>query len=293
MTRQRLVTAFVLIPVVIAADLYGPTWLIAILVALIAAVALHEFFALANQAGLPGHAHWTIFCALLLVAAQYFDTSRGAMILVRSFYASLDSSALSFIHGLVLVFFILGTILVTLATDASPGKGLRGIAIDAGAFIFVAWPLSFLVRVHATPRLGPQLLLFVLLLIWTGDSLAYVVGRRFGRHAMAPRTSPKKTWEGAAANLAGSVLVALIFALWLAGPWLYLSGPQLFALAVLANLAGQIGDLAKSIYKRSAGAKDSGTLLPGHGGVLDRIDSLIFAAPVVWYYVSVVVQSYP
>ena len=292
MTRQRLLTAAVLIPVVIGADLYGPTWLIALLVAVVTALALREFFALGAQAGLPGHPRWTIVCGLLLIAAQYIDTNRENIFSALNFEL-LSRPLESLLQGMIFVVFILGVILITLASAGSPKKGLPEVAVSAGALLFVGWPMSFLVRIHAISNLGPQLLLFLLLVIWSGDSLAYVVGRKFGRHPMAPLTSPKKTWEGAVANLAGSVLVALMAALWMRGHWLYIAGPGLFTIAILANIAGQIGDLAESIYKRSAGEKDSGTLLPGHGGVLDRLDSLIFAAPVVWYYVSVVVQSYP
>mgnify|MGYP003881657643 CR=1 FL=1 len=99
--------------------------------------------------------------------------------------------------------------------------------------------------------------------------------------AMAPRISPKKTWEGAAGNVAGSLLVAAIFSRWLDVGLIHL-----LAIALLANVAGQLGDLVESAYKRGAGVKDSGTLLPGHGGMLDRVDALIFAAPVVWAYLS-------
>ena len=285
MTRQRLLTAAILIPIVVGADLYGPTWLIALLVAVVTALALREFFALGAHAGFPGHPRWTIFCGLFLIAAQYIDTNREKMLPSRPIE--------SLLQGMIFVVFILGVILITLAGAASTNKGLPEVAISAGALLFVGWPMSFLVRIHGIANLGPQLLLFLLLVIWSGDSLAYVVGRKFGRHPMAPLTSPKKTWEGAVGNLVGSVLVALLAAFWIQSHGRYIAGPGLFAIAILANIAGQIGDLAESIYKRSAGEKDSGTLLPGHGGVLDRLDSLIFAAPVVWYYVSVVVQSYP
>ena len=121
--------------------------------------------------------------------------------------------------------------------------------------------------------------------------MALYVGRAFGRHKLAPKLSPNKTWEGAAGSLAGSLLVTglLIF---LAGKLagreilvLSFPGPVLhwLLLAVLVNVAAQVGDLAESGLKRSAGVKDSGTLLPGHGGILDRIDALLLAAPVLWY----------
>ena len=98
---------------------------------------------------------------------------------------------------------------------------------------------------------------------------------------MAPLLSPKKTWEGAAGNLIGALLVALLFSY-----WIQTDLTVMLIVAALANIAGQVGDLFESAYKRSAGVKDSGSILPGHGGMLDRIDSLIFAAPVVWCYVG-------
>jgi phosphatidate cytidylyltransferase len=132
---------------------------------------------------------------------------------------------------------------------------------------------------HALGSEGPRLLLFVLVLIWTSDSAAYFAGRALGKHPFAPHLSPKKTWEGAIVGFASCVLVALAFMRWLSVPFVTLLGA-----AAVGNIAGQVGDLLESAYKRSAGVKDSGALLPGHGGMLDRIDALILAIPVVWYY---------
>jgi phosphatidate cytidylyltransferase len=119
--------------------------------------------------------------------------------------------------------------------------------------------------------------LFTLYLIWMGDIFAYFIGRSLGRIPMAPSLSPKKTWEGALGNFFGSLLVALAFAHWMGRDVL-----TMMAIAGAGNIAGQMGDLAESAYKRGAAVKDSSSLLPGHGGMLDRIDSLIFAAPVIW-----------
>jgi phosphatidate cytidylyltransferase len=118
-----------------------------------------------------------------------------------------------------------------------------------------------------------------LVITWVGDSVAYFVGRAIGRHPLAPHLSPKKTWEGSIGSFFGSLIVAVFFTRWLSA-----SLPHLLAMAGCGNIAGQAGDLLESAYKRSAGIKDSGSLLPGHGGVLDRIDALILTIPVVWYY---------
>jgi phosphatidate cytidylyltransferase len=128
--------------------------------------------------------------------------------------------------------------------------------------------------------------------VWAGDTAALYVGRAWGRHKLAPRLSPNKTWEGALGSVAGSLLVTgglLELAHVLATQWnsVWLSYPEeiwyWLVLAVVVNVAAQVGDLAESALKRSVGVKDSGTLLPGHGGVLDRVDALLLAAPVLWY----------
>jgi phosphatidate cytidylyltransferase len=158
------------------------------------------------------------------------------------------------------------------------------MGISAAALVLIALPFSAVVRIHAVPIIGPKLLLFALVLVWAGDTLAYFVGRSFGRIHMAAQLSPKKTWEGAAANLVGSAIVGIAFF-----GWLGMDAFQSVSMACVANVAGQAGDLLKSVYKRAAGVKDSGNLLPGHGGILDRIDALILAVPVVWYYFRFVV----
>jgi phosphatidate cytidylyltransferase len=136
---------------------------------------------------------------------------------------------------------------------------------------------------HGLRQEGPRLLLFALVIIWVGDTVAYFVGRGLGKHPLAPHLSPKKTWEGSVASFAGSLLVGAVFTRWLSAPL-----PHLLAMAGIGNIAGQVADLLESAYKRSAGVKDSGGLLPGHGGILDRIDALILAIPVVWYYWTLV-----
>jgi phosphatidate cytidylyltransferase len=144
-----------------------------------------------------------------------------------------------------------------------------------GAFYtFAPWRFSIDLR-----ALSVHLLFFALALNWAGDSIAYYVGRRFGKHRLAPLVSPKKSWEGAIASVAGSVVFGLLYL------GNVLSGVALWKvalIAVVANVAGQFGDLAESAVKRGAGVKDSGTLLPGHGGMLDRVDSSLFALPMVY-----------
>ena len=158
--------------------------------------------------------------------------------------------------------------------------------------MYIAYPLSLVPRI-LTEDEGTAYLLFLFLCVWCGDIAALYVGKNFGRHKLAPSLSPNKTWEGALASVGASVLFGVgLIAL---GNWTVAHGSsmarlhtreplwQWFLLAVLLNVAAQVGDLIESAVKRGVGVKDSGTLLPGHGGVLDRIDALLLAAPVLWF----------
>jgi len=162
-------------------------------------------------------------------------------------------------------------------SDALP----RTAFLIAGTvYIFGTWRCALPLRAA-----NPNWLMFALLVSWTGDAGAYYVGRKFGRHKMAPRVSPNKSWEGAAASVAVSIL--------LAGGYLVRFVPgvavwQAVALTIVANVAGQVGDLVESAIKRGAAVKDSGDLLPGHGGMLDRVDSSLFAVPVVYAWLRLV-----
>jgi len=279
MTGARILTAAILIPLVVAAVLWTDTWVLAALVAVVMVLCLHEFFRLSAAAGVGGDPRWTTVCALLLVGLQWLDSVHRGVWMRSEFGLLYSPDRTPLPPEIALALFLFGAATLAVTGRAPRKDAIARLGVDGAALLFVALPLSFLVPLHAAQPLGPRLVLFLLVLLWVGDSLAYFTGRAIGRHKMAPELSPGKTWEGAAANLLGSLLVALAAARWIALPALHLG-----AMAVLANLAGQLGDLTESAYKRAAGAKDSGTLLPGHGGMLDRVDSLIFAAPVVWYY---------
>jgi phosphatidate cytidylyltransferase len=166
---------------------------------------------------------------------------------------------------------------LTVNTFSGPVESsLRRFSAVAFGLLYCSVLLGFLVL------LSRQEILVLLSIIWAGDSAAYYGGRALGKHKLAPAISPGKTVEGAIAGMLASVAAGILMGLWL----LEESATNLFMVAILSALAGQVGDLVESAVKRSAGVKDSSALLPGHGGILDRLDSLIFAAPVFHLFFS-------
>jgi phosphatidate cytidylyltransferase len=282
MTWKRVATAAVLIPFVVGLVLFGSTVWVALALALIVALAMSEYFSLGDAIGHRAYRVWTVTCGVLLVYAQWVVTLQASYPL--GWGLALHRLIARFATGLgttqdVFFLFVLGVAGLTLWTKRPLVEALPAAGISSSALLLVAYPLSFAVRLHGWGKEGPRLLLFALVITWAGDTVAYFVGRAIGKHPFAPHLSPKKTWEGAAASFAGSLLVGLAFSRWLSVPL-----PHLLVMAGVGNVAGQAGDLLESAYKRSAGVKDSGALLPGHGGILDRIDALILAIPAVWYY---------
>jgi phosphatidate cytidylyltransferase len=282
MTWKRVATAAVLIPFAVGIVLWGSTALLALVVALVTLLALFEYFALGEAIGHRAYRFWTASCALLLIFVQWFATTWPSDYLTEMELRY--RQAFRFFGGApaipeTLFFFVLGIAVLSLWTKRPMVEALPAAGISCSALLLVAFPLSYTVRLHAVPVQGPQVLLFALVITWVGDSAAYFAGRSIGKHALAPHLSPKKTWEGTVASFVGSLAVAFVFVRFMTVPL-----PHLLAMAAVGNVAGQVGDLLESAYKRSAGIKDSGSLLPGHGGVLDRIDALILAIPVVWYY---------
>lgn len=284
MTLQRVLTALVLIPVVVALVLWAPLPWVAVAFGLVIVLALLEYFTLGQQIGHRGYRLWTCACALGLVYVQFLATRAETFSLAGGLLLERNSTAATLtLFPFLFLVFVLGAAGIVLATRRPLTETLPALGISASGLLFVALPLSFGIPLHGMPRLGPRLLLFALVLVWAGDTAAYFTGRSIGRWKLAPNLSPNKTWEGAAANLIASLIVGAVFARWTGiGLRTMLLG------AALANVTGQVGDLVESAYKRSAGAKDSGGLLPGHGGMLDRIDALVFAVPVVWYYFKLV-----
>jgi phosphatidate cytidylyltransferase len=284
MTWKRVATAAVLIPFVVGLVLWGSTGIVSIAIALVMLLALFEYFALGEAIGHRAYRFWTASCALVLIYVQWLAAAhpgfelelRGNLRLYREING-LGFSRIG-VDGTFFLF-VLGIAAITLFTKRPLVETLPAAGISASGLVLVAFPLTYAVRLHGLGAQGPRLLLFAIVVIWVGDTAAYFVGRSIGKHSLAPHLSPKKTWEGTVASFLGSLIVAAVFARYMTVPL-----PHLLAMAAVGNVAGQVGDLLESAYKRSAGIKDSGSILPGHGGILDRIDALILAIPVVCYY---------
>jgi phosphatidate cytidylyltransferase len=274
----RLLTAAILIPVVVIIVLWTPSAVIAALAALVLLLALDEFFRLAERMAMRGYRFWTMLCALALIYAQWAENSVETRRLGSNVELVRNLAGVTISIEAVLLIFMLGATLIGIFSHQAIAEVLPAIGSSSAALLFVALPFSYIIRFPGIDGYGRQLALFTLCLVWAGDMLAYVVGKFAGRIPLAPALSPQKTWEGAAANLAASLIVAAFFA-----RWMKVETAQLLVIATCGNIAGQLGDLIESAYKRGAGIKDSGTILPGHGGMLDRIDSLILAAPAVWW----------
>jgi phosphatidate cytidylyltransferase len=273
----RLLTAAVLIPVVVALVWWAPATILAGIASVVAILALVEFLNLGERIGLRGFKLWTYLCTVLIFYAQF---SLGR-IETRSFAGGVsmvrDATGGTLSVEAALLIFLFGCVILGLLTKRPLHEVLPAISIGSAALLFIVLPFSYIVRLDEIEPVGRQLVLFTLVLVWSGDMLAYFVGKSLGRVPMAPALSPKKTWEGALGNVLASMIVAVLFA-----KWMQTDVITLLVIAGVANIAGQVGDLIESAYKRGAAVKDSGGLLPGHGGMLDRIDSLILATPAVW-----------
>lgn len=249
---QRVVTALVAIPIVLLVTLFAPDWIFAFVTGLVAALAVDEFCSLGAACGIGRPGRW--FLAPAALVAVSFIGGAGWVL------TSLTLAALALLTAQVLA----GSIATAIGRV---GIGLSGV-------VYCSITLGFLV-------LMPRELIMVLFgVIWVGDSAAYYVGKTLGRHPLAPNISPKKTIEGAVAGLIGSVIAGVALGVWLLGE----PGLNLVLVSVVTGASGQAGDLAESLLKRSAGVKDSSSILPGHGGILDRLDSLFFAAPVFYWF---------
>jgi len=259
---KRLLSALVLLPVFLLIVVKAPGWMFNVLVIVASAMALRELVRLFELGGRPVHARLVVVAGTMVTAT--FAASRLIDPLV------LPAAALVLAVGAVLVAPVMRGVP---ATEAAAHTLL--------AIMYVGWLLGYGILLHHTSPLGDELVLFVVGVTWIGETAAYVVGSAVGRHKLAPVISPRKTVEGGLAQIVASIATGAALAAWLlpkCGAGIGIAG------GALLGVVGQFGDLAESAIKRGAGTKDTGGLIPGHGGVLDRIDSLLFNLPAFYYF---------
>jgi phosphatidate cytidylyltransferase len=273
---KRILTAVVLILAVFALIFFGQLWMITLFAAIVAELAAYEYLKLA-AVGAEAHG------AKLRIPVWWMalGTALAFIVTLPNFPVEDQLPVLS---ALTLALFAWNGFRAPLRQVLpDTAQGLFGL-------IYIAYPLT-LVPLLWKQEDGPALVLFLMVCVWAGDIAALYIGRAFGKRKLAPRLSPGKTWAGSIASIVGSmvaagIVIAIADTLTAHGNTiLHISEPlwQSFLLATILNIAAQLGDLLESAIKRGAGVKDSGTMLPGHGGILDRIDALLLAAPVLWY----------
>ncbi|MCC6861695.1 MAG: phosphatidate cytidylyltransferase [Bryobacterales bacterium] len=251
---KRLLTASLLVPAILLVVLRGPYWVFFGVTALVAVLCYREYCGVVSAYGVRGLGPLGYAGGLMLLAVNRNEFE-------------------------LLAILTLGTLAVSMLGNGLPTVLPRAAALVLGVtYIFGAWKFALLLRPYGTHWVA-----YALMMTWIGDACAYYVGRGIGRHKLAPRISPNKSWEGSAASAAGSVIFGAAYLHYFvpSAPW-----HHAVLLTLAANAVGQIGDLAESALKRGAKVKDSGQLLPGHGGMLDRVDSTLFTLPAVYLYTA-------
>lgn len=265
MLSTRILSALILIPLIGAAAYLGGPWFVA-LIALIAALAVIEFYQLARKLDMqPSIVVGTSLTIALVIAARYPSSGAAPALFVLT----------------------LAVLMVVHIARQEYGRFLGNWAVTLAGSAYVGGMLSYYILLRDLPR-GLIWVAAAVLTTWAGDTAAYGVGVTLGRRPFFPRVSPHKTLEGAIGGLVVGTLTGAGIGLFLLG----LSWPLAVALGLLTTLAATFGDLAESLIKRQANAKDSGNLIPGHGGALDRVDSLLFAAVAVYYFAIWVVGAH-
>jgi phosphatidate cytidylyltransferase len=273
MLATRIIVALVLLPVGLLAVYLGGVTFVA-LIALILVLAAWEYTRLFRACGLQPTGFFVLPGVLLIVLGRWMDGFLSA--------------------PWILSLLIMGSMAYHLiAYERGRDQAGTDFAVTVSAWLYIGWLGAYLISLRELPD-GMWWLLLVLPTVWLADSGAYFIGSRFGRHRLSPRLSPKKSWEG---YLAGLVFGTLGGA-GLAALWRLAAGPEsaftpLFgaALGLLLSLVTTLGDLGESMIKRQCGVKDSGNILPGHGGVFDRIDSWLWAAPIGYYAILWFMQT--
>lgn len=260
---NRTITSVILILLVIATIFVFPDWFFCFVVALLIGLGLYEFFAMVTNKG--------------IFVYRYFGVIMGALLPVIIYlkYGGLTTDLEPFLIVIISLFVF---VLQFIRRDNS--QALAAISITIMGLLYISWFFSFMIRIKYLPQ-GAYLVSFLLLVTKAGDIGAYLIGKAIGRHNLIPRISPKKTVEGTVGGFVCSVATAFLAR----GLLPHHSFINLAVLGILLGVLSQIGDLSESLIKRDCQVKDAAAYLPGLGGVLDVIDSLLFTTPIFYFYV--------
>jgi len=258
-------TGIIAIPIVTGILYYGSPLLFLIFFAGVALAAINEYFTMIDRIGIRGFPILGMILSLLLILSFYFN---------GRFMAE---------WGLVAMVTLFG---IWFLREDNVKISIDQIAYTLFGVLYIAGLGGYYLLIRKFED-GGILILFVFFVVWMGDIAAYYWGKNFGKTPIAPLVSPNKTVEGSFAGVAGSLLVGIVFGLWVQD---YIMMGHCLLAALICGTIGQFGDLAESLLKRHVGVKDSGNIVPGHGGLLDRIDSLLFAGPAFYCYCNIVLK---
>lgn len=264
---KRILTAAVSVPVALAGVFLLPDrWFFSVLV-MVALAGTIEFIRIVGS-GDPGRTSLALLLTVPTLAA----------VMTPGMFPQLGSLAPEAVVLVLAVVFVLGFGSIVVVSNTPVAQGLVALGALAFGTLYLAAPVASLFRLRQLD--GPWLLVLCFAIVWLGDTFAYYCGRRWGRNKLAPEISPNKTKEGSIASLIAALVAAAIWSWAITGR----VSVKILVFALVVGAAAQMGDLVESLLKRGAGVKDSGTLFPGHGGVLDRLDALFFAAPAAWLF---------
>jgi phosphatidate cytidylyltransferase len=262
MLRQRVITTIVLLPLLIAAIWFGDLWLV-LIVAVIGAAGSFEFYRLDLKGKLIPLHYFGMIIVVILIMLPYF-VHKITVVPILS---------LAVIFSLIWLLF-----------TRQKEQAFNRWAWTMAGILYIGFMLTYWVKLRNI-EFGRDYVFWLISIIIVNDVTAFFVGRALGKHSLAPIISPHKTWEGATGGVISSVIVSIVFSFTLALP---LTCWQLVLIGLMASILAQMGDLIESLLKRNKSVKDSGNMLPGHGGVLDRVDSYLVTAAVVYYIINAI-----
>jgi phosphatidate cytidylyltransferase len=263
---KRLISAFCLVPPLVLIVRFGSSLHFLILIIFVVGLSLLEFYRMLSVKGVPYWGGLGVTCGIVLPIAFYIDHAFHVGGLVNQ----------ATVSAIIMLSFMVG-----LFMRQGVAVAVQSIAFTLLGVFYVGWLLSYVLLLRLLIN-GPYYVFYIFGVVWLGDAAALLVGTLLGRHRLAPSISPRKTFEGALGGVLGSLCGAILGGLWLIS---HFSLRQCLAVGCMLAVLGQLGDFSESLLKRSAGVKDSGVLIPGHGGILDKVDGILFGAPALYYYI--------